>query len=52
MIKTAFPSENEVLKMKNNKDIECIHSNAIPSAKKGMPLNENCLLFNRNILQF
>ena len=52
MIKTAFPSENEAFKVKNNKVIECIHSNVIPSAKKGMPSNENCWLFHRNLLQF
>ena len=52
MIKTAFPSENEAFKVKNNKVIECIHSNVIPSAKKGMPSNGNCWLFHQNLLQF
>ena len=52
MIKTAFPSENEAFKVKNNKVIERIHSNVIPSAKKGMPSNGNCWLFHRNLLQF
>ena len=52
MIKPAFSFKNELIKVKNDKDIERTQFNVIPSAKKGMPLNGNCWLFHRNLLQF